>query len=137
MTRLIVSLFTILVFGCTTGGVTEKDIDVRMDEVMAEHDVVMPLMEDLFRARKSLMGLLPDHENSPVGAELETAISDITSARGGMDDWMENFDVKLENKTNEEKMVYLDAEFLTIENVGQQMRSSLKKGRELITRLNE
>lgn len=105
--------------------------------VLEQHDVVMPLMSDINKIKKSLVTLLKNQEGLTANdsTKIQTMITNLTKADEGMMDWMNGFPQleKLQaEKGHEEILSFLAKQQTSIEKVGKEMRNSIKEGKEFL-----
>ncbi len=109
----------------------------RWKEVMANHDVVMPLMGTTNKVRKDLKKLLGADKNLTDNSQatINNLITQLNKADEGMMDWMNNFQQleKLQKtKTHEEIMQYLAKTDEEIKAVGRAMNKSIQDGLDFL-----
>ena len=136
----ILFLITILVSSCGAGSreTSEQQLQgEKWDEVMANHDVVMPMMGTTHKVRKALKayqsskGTLEQAEATAVAKML----ADLDKADESMMDWMQNYQKlgKLQSsKSHAEIMKYLENEELRINKVKELMESSIAAGQAFL-----
>jgi hypothetical protein len=120
-----------LIYSCQT----EKSIDKRYEEVVAQHDVVMPKISDMEvlqeKLRKKMKSLEP--ADSSQKEEILSLLSLLKKGHDGMFDWMNEFknkhlDKEFYEKTPEAELrAYLDEEERKIIAVGETMLEGIKK----------
>lgn len=127
-----------LFLACTSvSSKTQKLEDAKWNAVMANHDVVMPMMGTTNKVRKNLKNFMTSQENLP--AEMTTKINDLITqldkADEGMMDWMNGFQQleKLQaTKEHKEIMTYLEEQDVIIKQVGIDMTNSIKSGTDFL-----
>lgn len=114
--------------------------DARWTAVMANHDVVMPMMGTTNKVRKQLKKVATDNPELP--GETTQKIAELTTnlnkADEGMMDWMNGFQQlkKLQStKDHKEILKYLDEQDIEIKRVGIEMTNSIKAGTDFIESL--
>jgi hypothetical protein len=104
------------------------------DSVIAVHDEIMPLMGDFVRSSikiDSILMNLPEikRENSEIDT-IQTRIDllalkkNLDSSTESMNDWMHEFEVDHEGKTEEEVKKYLESELVKINEVKRKFEST-------------
>ena len=120
-------LLSLLIVSCKdTQAIEKAEIDALFAEVMEIHDAVMPETNTLFKLKRQAdinLKLLPD-TSKYVKMLIDTKI-DADKADEVMMIWMEKF--KIPDATHEEKMVYLNAEKISIAYVRDVMLKSIKE----------
>ena len=126
-------LLILVMFSCGKGEVESK----RWDEVMKNHDVVMPLMGNINKVRKDLKTYVAEQDSLP--AEQQQSVNQLLvkldNADEAMMDWMNGFQQleRLRNeKSHEEIMKYLDEQEKAIEVVGKEMKESIQSGLQFL-----
>ena len=107
--------------------------------MMEVHDRVMPLMNDMYAAGKELTPLMESAmvEANDFHPRATTALAELEAAEDGMMEWMQNIgqnklEVLRESYDHAGIMAFLDKELLAIEEVEEEMTSSLKAAQDLI-----
>lgn len=140
------SLFFLLVFFSTCGPppkfsdeeITEQE--AAWAEMMEGHDVVMPLMNDLYQASKQLKELADSAmvEANNFHPRSQEALAAIETAEDSMMEWMsgikDNQLSSLREKYDDHAavMAFIDKEKTDIDQVAEDMKSSLAAAKELI-----
>ncbi len=136
----ILFLTTLLISACGAGerGTSEQQLEgEKWDAVMANHDVVMPMMGTTHKVRKALKayqsskGTLEETEI----ASITKMIADLDKADESMMDWMQNYQKlgKLQSsKSHTEIMKYLEGEEVRINKVKELMDSSIAAGQAFL-----
>lgn len=107
-------------------------VEQRRKEVIAVHDEVMPLMSDIYQAKRRIREAT---NNAELPAEFKTQANEVIalldSADQGMRVWMREFS-KLELDDMEEKdaLAVLDREMERITKVKHDMEESLRRAKE-------
>lgn len=135
-----------ILFSCQTEKSTENDrsketsIDKRYEEVVAQHDVVMPKisnMEVLQEKLRKKMKALPENAEQEK-KEILDLLSLLKKGHDGMFDWMNNFKNKhldkefYENSSEAELRAYLNEEERKIKEVGETMLEGIKQSEEYL-----
>jgi hypothetical protein len=123
-----------------TGNKVEKsEADSLLDEVIAGHDVVMPKMGALMRAREKATELLDSITKLPAKAQeaaapyktrLNNVIADLNNADSLMDKWMTGFDMAFATNDSvsvKERVHYLLTEKVKVNEMKDAMLNSLKR----------
>jgi hypothetical protein len=108
------------------------------DEMMVVHDEVMPKMADLNRTSRSLKGLAAKVEDKTVQEAINQAVKEIEASSEGMMAWMGELKQLKElrkDKSHEEIIAYLQEEKEEIDQIGEEMRGSLKDGKALLAKV--
>lgn len=126
---------------CTTNNTNNTDKAKEQEElynqVMSVHDEVMPKMGELNAMARDLKGLteLPDSTKINVSA----VVTNLDNAHEGMMAWMGGFQtldkIKMEGKSHEEILAYLNEELVKVEAVKTNMLSSMTEGKSLLEQL--
>ncbi len=117
-------------------------VDSLKKNVMAVHDAVMPKMDAIMSLRMqtqqqlkqldSLEKANPKQANPPQRQELSTLLTELDAADEAMMQWMQQYDGQLKDKTDEQKIVYLQNEKVRIDSVQTLMLNSISKGEQLL-----
>jgi len=137
MSRYILFL-CVFIFACG-GPMTEaqKLEDAKWEAVMANHDVVMPMMGTTNKVRKKLKKVLKAKEGlaGETVTKINALIGDLDKADEGMMDWMHGFQKlrKLQaEKSHQEILTYLEDQDGVIKQVGVDMTNSIKAGMDFV-----
>ena len=109
----------------------------KWEAVMANHDVVMPMMSTTNKVRKKLKKALKANNNlaPEMVAKANQLITDLDKADEGMMDWMNSFqqlDKLQANKNHEEILSYLAEQDVIIKQVGVDMTNGIKAGTDFV-----
>lgn len=136
--------FILLFFACVDAeSAKHHNIqDAKWTAVMANHDVVMPMMSTTNKVRKKLKTLLAETENLPTEKieKINTLIADLDKADEGMMDWMNGFPQlkKLQaEKEHAEIIKFLEEQDVVIKGVGINMTNSIKAGTDYMDQLTQ
>ena len=129
-----------LLIACGAGSRETEDQQIegkKWDEVMAQHDVVMPMMGQTHKVRKSLKAYKNTIEASEVTQmdRLNNLLTNLDKADEAMMDWMQGYQklgVLQESKTHQEIMQYLEQEAVKINKVQDLMKASIEEGQAFI-----
>lgn len=129
-------LVTILCFSCGGGSSStpeQKQESEKWDAVMANHDVVMPMMGTTNKVRKGLKAILKNSDGleATTATKVNALIDALNKADDSMMDWMQGYKklgVLQKTKSHEEIMQYLNTEESKINKVKELMESSIEKG---------
>ena len=142
--NLIFATFLLLFFACVDAeSAKHHNIqDAKWTAVMANHDVVMPMMGTTNKVRKKLKSVLAAKENLPVEKteKINALIIDLDKADESMMDWMNGFPQlkKLQaEKDHKEIIKFLDEQDVVIKGVGMRMTNSIKAGLDYVERLEQ
>ncbi len=142
--QLFFATFLLLFFACVDAeSAKHHNIqDAKWTAVMANHDVVMPMMGTTNKVRKKLKGLLSGEDNLPAEKveKINTLIADLDKADESMMDWMNGFPQlkKLQaEKDHAEILKFLDEQDVVIKGVGIKMTNSIKAGMDYMEQLEQ
>lgn len=110
------------------------------DKMMEAHDEVMPKMAALNRTGRELKSLAENTENKAAKEQINQAVKKLEAASEGMMVWMGELQQLAElrkDKSHEEIMAYLETEQAEIDQIGDEMTSSLEEGQQLLAELQE
>lgn len=118
----------------------QKVEDAKWEAVMANHDVVMPMMGTTNKVRKQLKKVLKSTESLGEASitKINGLIADLDLADEGMMDWMNSFQQlnKLQKEKNHEEILkYLEEQDAVIKQVGVDMTNSIKAGMDFIEKM--
>jgi len=146
MNKTIVPLFAfiaILSYACTsnTSPSTNSLEEEKWKTVMANHDVIMPMMGSINQVRKGLKSIYKESED--LSAENKEKITELINhldqADEAMMDWMNAFQ-SLKNlradKSHEAIIQYLEEEEKRITKVGKDMTSSIEAGNKFLEKFS-
>lgn len=109
-------------------------------QMMEGHDVVMPLMNDLYQASTKLKALAEDAmvEANDYHPRVQVALGNIENAEDGMMEWMEGIkenpidSVRARYEDHAAVMAFIDKEKTDIDQVAENMQASLAAAKALI-----
>jgi hypothetical protein len=153
MRLVLISLLGLLLWQCSgntgtdqeqteTGPGPEQQQEEQLwEEVMAIHDDVMPEMADINRLTKEMDELLQNQKLSDLNrAQVLETMQELDKAGEGMWTWMNELQqlepMRAKGKSHEEIMTYLRGEKAEIEQVRNDMRSSIEQGKALLEQIN-
>lgn len=115
---------------------------VKWDAVMANHDIVMPLMDKTHSLRKQLKAYVKEQGTAEgMGMkEAQNIISQLNQADEGMMDWMHGFKKLGElqgTMSHQEILQYLEAEDKKMVRVKKLFDTSLKQGADFLAKNNQ
>ncbi len=129
---LLTSLFAT---SCTSSN-SHENINLQ-DSVIAVHDEIMPLMGDFARNSIKIDSILmnlskikiqnPEIDTSQTRLDLLELKKNLDSSTESMNDWMHEFEVAHDGKTDEEVRNYLEKELLKINEVKRKFKSTLEE----------
>jgi hypothetical protein len=131
-------------FSCGTNDKFSKDETTTQDEAWAQmmegHDVVMPLMGDIYQISKELKKLAEDSmvEASDFHPRVQQTLVDLEAAEDGMMEWMARISenplsaVRERSSSHQEVLEFIEEEDQVIQAVAKEMTSSIQRGKELI-----
>ena len=123
------ALFVLALLLLACGNSKKKEIEHLTTEVMAVHDEVMPLMDDLYKTRSQLQKKL-DLDSSQMKSETLLVITNLKAGQDAMMGWMQNFDLQYEGETDVDTYSYFIEQKKTIWTVSDQIKGALKSGQE-------
>ena len=114
--------------------------DAAWAKMMEGHDVVMPLMNDLYQASKQLKELAEDAavEANDFHPRSQEALADIKQAEDAMMEWMNEIkdnqltSIRERYEDHAAVMAFIDKEQTDIDQVAEDMQSSLAAAKALI-----
>ncbi|WP_296618535.1 hypothetical protein [Marivirga sp.] len=121
--KLSLMLFAFLMISCES---KEKEIEKLKSETIAVHDEVMPKMDDIMKLKKSLRAK-EDSVSSHDSTKIKGLILSLEKSDKVMMNWMRNYDPQMEGMSDEEKIEYLKQQKSSIQEVSEQMRSSISE----------
>lgn len=127
-------LSTLLVGLIACGPSPKEELKALKDEVIAIHDEVMPKMSQLMKAKKELQAMADSSlmQSDSINAKMYSELaSEIANANESMMQWMHQFESDFKG-TNEEIKKYLEDQKVAIQQVKEDMNSSLAKGLEVL-----
>lgn len=140
--NIILSSLLFLFFACETSmdAKMHNIQDARWHAVMANHDVVMPMMGTTNKVRKQLKKVKTENPVLPNEQveKINQLIGDLDKADEGMMDWMNGFQPlkKLQaTKEHQEILKYLEEQDIEIKRVGIEMTNSIKAGTDFLENL--
>jgi len=116
----------------------KDDTQLLKEEVINVHDEVMPKMDNIMKLKAELKAIKQDTANvipSDKLIQLNNLILNLEKADREMMEWMRNYDPLMEGMTEEEQIVYLKAQKISIKRVKQSMLSAILDA-ELYTKKN-
>lgn len=117
---------TVFIVSCNTKPDENKQLQ---DEVIAVHDEIMPLMSDFVKNSIKIDSLLASdkinsEENKEELVDLKATLDDANEA---MNDWMYEFEMEHEDKSDGEIKKYLENELTRINLVKEKFSEASKK----------
>lgn len=133
---------TFLFFACGSGSrqTSEQKLEgEKWDAVIANHDIVMPMMGDTRSIRKKLKAFVKNHTNvkPSLVQQANQLVIDLEKADESMMDWMHGFKKLGElqgTMDHTEIMAYLSAEDQKMTKVKELFNSSIEKGKAFLER---
>jgi hypothetical protein len=131
-------------FSCTKQGKFSKAEISSQEEAWAQmmegHDVVMPLMSDIYQVSKELKVLAEDSmvEASDFHPRVQQALADLEAAEDSMMDWMAQISenpmsaVIERSATHQEVLDFIEKKDQSIQAVAKKMKESIQVGENLI-----
>jgi hypothetical protein len=116
--------------------------DSLFHDVMAGHDAGMAKMGKLSGLIKTVKKQLDSIQQLPPAARaaasgcqsaLSSVLTDLEHAQAGMNDWMEKFNLDSAKDNPDARVKYLESEKLTVNNVRDQMLSSIKTADSILS----
>jgi len=137
--NLFFAAFLLLFFACEDAEKAKLQAleDAKWTAVMANHDVVMPMMGTTNKVRKQLKTHLKETEGLPTDKveKINALITDLDKADESMMDWMNGFLPlkKLQaEKEHADIIKFLDEQDVVIKGVGIKMTNSIKAGMDFM-----
>ena len=133
--------FVLFIFACGEPMTEAQKLeDAKWEAVMANHDVVMPMMGTTNKVRKKLKKVLKSKENlaEETVTKINALINDLDKADEGMMDWMNSFQQlkKLQaEKDHQAILKYLAEQDVIIKQVGTDMTNGIKAGMDFVESL--
>ncbi len=122
----ILAIFSVILFSCDSN--REPAYQKAYDEVMEIHDIVMPKMSDINKAKKQLRKLKTEENNSIIDDQIQK----LDEADEAMMSWMADFD-KPNFENLQDNLNYLEKEKEKISGVSDQMLSVIAESKDLIS----
>ncbi|HET8861439.1 hypothetical protein [Marivirga sp.] len=119
------SLFLVglLIIGCDS---KEKEIDNLKAETIQVHDEVMPKMDVIMNLKSSLKRK-QDSIDTRESEKIQELINSLESSDKAMMNWMRNYDPRMEDMSDEEKIEYLTQQKASIHEVSDEMKNSISE----------
>jgi GTPase involved in cell partitioning and DNA repair len=147
MRNIVVSLFFIgVVVGCSQPNKTNDYKSVR-DEVMQYHDEVMKDQSVIVKNQMKLDTLLKDLEGLKVkypnvdtlqeAIALKSLIGNLVKADDNMNNWMHQFEPDVSGKSNEDAIVYFQAEKKKISAIDSVYKVEIQTSNEYLKKFNK
>lgn len=110
------------------------------DKMMEGHDVVMPLMNDIYQVSKTLKTLAEDSmvEASDFHPRAQQTLADLEASEDGMMEWMAHISenqlkvVQERSTSHQEVLDFIQQEDEAIQAVAKKMKASIQAGKDLI-----
>ncbi|SMG40477.1 hypothetical protein SAMN05661096_02753 [Marivirga sericea] len=126
LSRVTLFLFAIIALSCES---KEKEVEELKSETIAIHDEVMPKMDDIMKLKKSLKNKQDSADASDIIQDLIIALEESDKA---MMNWMRNYDPRMEDMTEDEKIEYLNSQKAAISEVSREMNKSIAEAEEFL-----
>ena len=114
----------------------EAESPTQMERVMAIHDEVMPKMGTLAKYTAELKAKV---DTTEMGKEYEIAMKELQNANKSMMDWMMGFGNRFDSdeilngkELSEQKKEWLDEEEIKVNQLKEEINTSLKKAESLL-----
>lgn len=106
----------------------EDEVQALNAEVIAIHDEVMPKMDEIMKLKSKLQQklILGDIEEQET-EKIQSLLVELEEADQVMMNWMRNFDSLMEDKTEEDKIAYLETQKKAIQIVKDKMLSAISQ----------
>ena len=127
MKNLLIGTMGLLIF-TSCGNSKKEEMEKLREEVIAVHDEIMPMMDDLYKLRSSLNLKLVEDSIASVKMGVPEMIITIKDAEEAMMDWMRNFDPNFSGKDDEETRMYLLEQKKSIEHTKTLMLQARDEG---------
>jgi hypothetical protein len=118
-------LFAVITLSCES---KEKEVEKLKTETIAIHDEVMPKMDDIMKLKKSLKDAMLEAD-SVQKEEIRNRVGALEEADQAMMNWMRNYDPRMEDMTDAEKIEYLKNQKASISEVSEKMKKSIAEAK--------
>lgn len=125
----------ILSFSLLSCSSDEKKVEVLQKEVIAIHDEVMPRMDELMNLKGKLQEVqksLDSSASQEKKREIQRHVVNLNNADEEMMNWMRQYNPQMENMTEQEKLIYLEAQKIAIKMVRQEMLSAIAESEQFL-----
>jgi succinate dehydrogenase flavin-adding protein (antitoxin of CptAB toxin-antitoxin module) len=106
----------------------EQEVEKLKTETIAIHDEVMPKMDDIMKLKKELKS----KQDSTSNEEVQRLISALEESDKAMMNWMRNYDPRMEDMSDDEKLEYLKSQKSAIQKVKGKMNSSIAEAEDYL-----
>jgi len=132
MKSVLLKVSGILIFGLLLScGSKKKEVEKLQAETIEIHDEVMPKMDDIMKLKKSLKSK-QDSVSSEESERIQALIVSLEKADEAMMNWMRNYDPKMEDMSEADKLEYLKNQKAAISDVSEQMKGSISKAKSYL-----
>jgi hypothetical protein len=121
-------LFAVIALSCES---KEKEVEKLKTETIAIHDEVMPKMDDIMKLKKSLK-IKQDSANENEQGNIQNLIIALEESDKAMMNWMRNYDPRMEDMSDAEKIEYLKNQKSSISEVSDKMKQSIAEAEEYL-----
>jgi hypothetical protein len=119
-------LFALIALSCES---KEKEVEKLKSETIAIHDEVMPKMDDIMKLKKSLKN---EQDSASENNNIQGLIIALEESDKAMMNWMRNYDPRMEDMTDDEKIKYLKKQRASISEVSEKMNKSIAEAEEYL-----
>jgi len=123
-----VLILAFLFFSCES---KQKEVEKLKSETIAIHDEVMPKMDDIMKLKRSLK-LKRDTVSAEDKANIQDMIIALEESDEAMMNWMRNYDPRMQDMTDTEKIEYLTQQKAAISEVSEKMKKSIAEAEEFV-----
>lgn len=121
----------LLVFGIVSCDSKDKEIEQLKSEAIEIHDEVMPKMDDIMKLKKSLSAEIEEADQQE-RKEIGALITSLEAADKAMMNWMRNFDPRMEDLSDDQKIESLTEHKISIQKIKASMNSSILEAEDFL-----
>lgn len=121
-------LIAVITLSCES---KEQEVEKLKSETIAIHDEVMPKMDDIMKLKKSLKNK-QDSANESEQENIQNLIIALEESDKAMMNWMRNYDPRMDDMSDEEKIEYLKNQKSSISEVSDKMKQSIGEAEEYL-----
>ena len=127
----------LFVWACGSASSENRPVDAMVKQVIDIHDKVMPKMGNMTKLQKDLRKEIEELEGQDTAdaervAAMKTAVAKLESAKAGMRNWMKEFEHPSAEQAESEALKYLESELKKVEQLRDDILSSLKQAENLM-----
>ncbi len=132
-TIFLLSGFLLAITSMSCKDTKKSDTDALFDQVMAEHDEAMTLMNDIFQQTKHIKALRSSENAQKLSDELDTIDHQLKEAEEAMMQWMANFRKPDKETNTQEAQKYLNTQYQSIKMIHQKMKKAISNAKNFET----